>query len=164
MKFEQFQLLTNRMFGELDAAGNPAARFAKVPSALPPLVLAYVGDAFFNLYVRTNLLRFEQGKVRILHSFGARMVSATLQAYALRELERELSEPELAIVRRGRNAKSSVPKSASVADYRYSTGFEALLGYLYLNGDRERLEELAGRSFDIISRKLSNAEGDGDKR
>lgn len=163
MKFDQFNFLSRRTFGNLDEGGTPAARFAVVPADLHPLVLAYIGDAFFNLYVRTRLLEFEQSKVRVLHSFGARMVSATWQAYALREMENELTEAEKAVVRRGRNAKSTVPKSASVADYRYSTGFEALLGHLYLSGEQARLEEIAARIFADISRKLANDDGSGEK-
>ncbi|HMM23136.1 MAG TPA: ribonuclease III domain-containing protein [Selenomonadales bacterium] len=143
----------------MDESGTPTARFAAVPPELHPLVLAYIGDGFFNLFVRTRLLHFEQNKVRVLHSHGSRMVSATLQAYALRALEDELTEEERAVVRRGRNAKSTVPKSASVADYRYSTGFEALLGFLYLKGENTRLTELAEHAFAIISRKLANLDG-----
>ncbi len=159
MKFDQYTRLSRKTFGDLDESGTPTARFAAVPPELHPLVLAYIGDGFFNLFVRTRLLHFEQNKVRVLHSHGSRMVSATLQAYALRALEDELTEEERAVVRRGRNAKSTVPKSASVADYRYSTGFEALLGFLYLKGENTRLTELAEHAFAIISRKLANLDG-----
>jgi ribonuclease III family protein len=166
VKFEQFQFLTRQTFGQTDAQGVPAERFDEVPAQrLPPLVLAYIGDAFFNLFVRTKLLHFEQSKVRVLHSHGARMVSATLQAQALKQLEPDLSESELDIVRRGRNAKSTVPKSASVGDYRSSTGFEALLGYLYLNKSEARLWQLAEQAFVVISREIANpSENDGEKK
>lgn len=165
MKFDQFKLLTAKTLADLDTAGNPAARIADIDAGrLPPLVLAYIGDAVFNLYVRTRLLNFEQNKVRILHNFGARMVSATLQAYALRQLEAGLDEKELDIVRRGRNAKSTVPKSASVSDYRSSTGFEALLGFLQLSGDHARLEALAEEAFVVISRRLAHPGEDGEER
>lgn len=165
MKFDQFEFLAARTFGAADGDGAPAPRFqAAEARQLHPLVLAYVGDAFFNLYVRTRLLAFEQNRVRVLHSHGARMVSATLQARALRALEGALSEDELAVVRRGRNAKSSVPKSASVGDYRASTGFEALLGYLYLSGDEARLTAIADEAFVVISRKLANPDEDGEER
>lgn len=165
MKFEHFELLAAKTFADLGRDGAPLPRFAAADArGLHPLVLAYVGDAFFNLYVRTRLLAFEQNRVRVLHGHGARMVSATLQARALRELEAGLAEDELAVVRRGRNAKSSVPKSASVGDYRASTGFEALLGYLYLSGDDERLAAVAGEAFVIISRKLSNPDKGGEEK
>jgi ribonuclease-3 family protein len=157
VKFKQAQFLTGQTFCTMDPEGNPLPRFQDIPVAkLHPLVLAYVGDAYFNLYVRSQLLFFEQSKVRILHHHGAKMVSATLQAAALRQLEEQLTEAEAEFVRRGRNTKSSVPKSASIADYRYSTGFEGLLGYLYLSGQAERLQQLTQQAFQIISRKLAN--------
>lgn len=166
MKFDQFDFLVRQTFAETDERGVPAERFAEIPAqSLPPLVLAYVGDAFFNLFVRTRLLYFEQNKVRVLHSHGARMVSATLQARALKALESGLTETELEIVRRGRNAKSTVPKSASVGDYRSSTGFEALLGFLYLTKAEARLQQLAEQAFVVISREIANPiENDGEKK
>ncbi|MBP2655072.1 MAG: hypothetical protein H6Q73_2641 [Firmicutes bacterium] len=157
MKFDQFEFLTQQTFGQINSDGSPTMRFADIlPDRLHPLVLAYVGDAVFNLYVRTRLLNFEQNRVRVLHGHGAKMVSATLQAYALRQVEQELTEKERDIIRRGRNAKANVPKSASVSDYRSSTGFEALLGYLFLEGNNVRVNDIAERCFVIISRKLTN--------
>lgn len=154
MRFDHFELLRNRVLEQVEA--DPSAKeFDGPPQRLHPLVLAYIGDAFFALYVRNRLLNYEQGRVRVLHNFSAKMVSATSQANALRLLEPELNDAETDIVRRGRNAKSTVPKSASVADYRYSTGFEALLGYLYLNKNYERLSEIAEKSFAIISREMT---------
>lgn len=165
MKFDQFQFLAEQTFAALNAGGVPEARFAEIPpDRLPPLVLAYIGDAFFNLYVRTKLLYYEQGRVRVLHNHGAKMVSATLQAIALKELEPQLTESESDIVRRGRNAKSTVPKSASVGDYRYSTGFEALLGYLYLSDNGSRLTELADQAFVVISREIANQNRNGGEK
>ncbi|MDR1702607.1 MAG: ribonuclease III [Sporomusaceae bacterium] len=122
---------------------------------MPPLVLAYIGDAYFSLYVRARLLSYEQNKVRILHAFGAKMVSAIMQAKAIRHLEANLTETETLILRRGRNAKSAVPKSASVSEYRYSTAFEAVLGYLYLKNQTDRLEYLASEAFLFIFKLLS---------
>ncbi len=154
MRFDHFELLRNRVLEQVEA--DPSAKeFDGPPQRLHPLVLAYIGDAFFAFYVRNRLLNYEQGRVRVLHNFSAKMVSATSQANALRLLEPELNDAEIDIVRRGRNAKSTVPKSASVADYRYSTGFEALLGYLYLNKNYERLSEIAEKSFAIISREMT---------
>ncbi|MDR3590109.1 MAG: ribonuclease III domain-containing protein [Negativicutes bacterium] len=166
MKFDQFEFLARQTFAVTDQEGVPAERFGEVEARLlPPLVLAYIGDAFFNLFVRTKLLHFEQNKVRVLHNHGARMVSATLQAHALKVIEPGLGEAELDIVRRGRNAKSTVPKSASVGDYRSSTGFEALLGYLYLEGYQARLQQLAEQAFVVISREIANPiEKDGEKK
>lgn len=153
MKFEQFEYLRKRVLEQAQA--NNAKEFDGPPERLHPLVLAYMGDAFFALYVRTRLLAYEQGRVRVIHSFSAKMVSAVHQAAALREMEAELTAQELDIVRRGRNTKSTVPKSASIAEYRSSTGFEALLGFLYLGSNYDRLEEIAGKAFAIISREMT---------
>jgi len=156
VKFDQFEWAMHKTLEQINE-GNPSAKGKEIkPERLPPLVLAYIGDAVFNLYVRNRLLSYEQNKVRILHSYGAKMVSATFQAYALRQMEKDLTEQEMEIIRKGRNAKSSVPKSASVADYRSSTGFEALLGYLFLEGKQERINDIAEQCFIHISRKLKN--------
>lgn len=111
------------------------------PRQLSPLVLAYVGDAVFELYVRTHLVS-QGARVQDLHKAAVHFVQAKAQAEIVHAWEPLLSEEEKTIVRRGRNARSTLPRNASVADYRYSTGFEALLGYLYLSGRRERLLEL----------------------
>lgn len=157
MNYEHFQFLMNNMFAGDAVDGVPPAKYANVnPEQMPALVLAYVGDAFFTLYIRTRLLAYEQNKVRILHNYDAKIVSAAMQAVAYKNLEDKLSEEELAIAKRGRNAKSMVPKSATVSEYRYSTGFEAMLGYLYLKRSYERLSEIAEKAFAIISREMTN--------
>jgi ribonuclease III family protein len=152
MNFSHFQFLLKKA---LPGDGDSAKALPE-PESLPPLVLAYVGDAFFNLYVRTALLHYEQSKVRILHTYGSQMVSAAMQAVAFRALESALTETEANVVRRGRNAKSTPTKNASASDYRYSTGFEALLGYLYLSDRQERLLELTGQAFAVISREITD--------
>ena len=155
VRFEQYRSLILQMFTEWDNSGAPVARREEVdPAQLPPLVLAYIGDAWFALYVRTRLLNHEQNKVRVLHSYGAKMVSAVMQSKAVRVLEEQLTEEEAGVMRRGRNAKSAVPKSASVSEYRYSTGFEALLGYLFLQGRQERLAYFTAEAFNLISREI----------
>lgn len=166
MKFEHYQLLCKDLFAKKDENDNPLAKYNNLDvRALPALVLAYVGDAYFSLFVRTKLLAFEQNKVRVLHDFDAKIVSAVMQSYALHILESELSADEIAVVKRGRNTKSSVPKSASVSEYKYSTGFEALLGFLFLSGASERVFYLAEKSFNIISGKLTNTgENHGGKK
>jgi len=111
------------------------------PRQLSPLVLAYVGDAVFELYVRTHLVS-RGSRVQDLHKAAVHFVQAKAQAEIIHAWEPFLSEEEKAIVRRGRNARSALPRNASVSDYRYSTGFEALLGYLYLSGQNDRLQEL----------------------
>lgn len=117
---------------------------------LNSLALAYMGDAVYELYVRHHLL--QSGKVRPnqLHKEATSYVSAKSQAKFLHKLieMEELSEAEITIVKRGRNAKSgSVPKNTDVQTYRHSTAFEALIGYLYLAGNEKRIEELITTVF-----------------
>ena len=154
MTFEHFKKLVDMMFVP-DGSNGILQRHEEVDvRALHPLVLAYIGDAYFNLFVRGRLLSYEQSKVQVLHSFGAQIVSAVWQARAYDGIEAMLTEEEKAVYRRGRNAKSHAPRSASVAQYHMSTGFEALLGSLYLQENMERLYELAEASFQVISKGM----------
>ena len=154
MKFEHFKKLVDMMFVP-DGSDGILQRHEEVDvRTLHPLVLAYIGDAYFNLFVRGRLLSYEQSKVQVLHSFGAQIVSAVWQARAYEGIEAMLTEEEKAVYRRGRNAKSHAPRSASVAQYHMSTGFEALLGSLYLQENMERLYELAEASFQVISKGM----------
>lgn len=154
MQFDHFKFLVEGLF-IADEAGDIREKYREVrPEALHPLVLAYIGDAYFNLFVRGKLLAYEQNKVQVLHSFGSQIVSAVWQAAAYHGIEDRLTEEEKTVFRRGRNTKSHVPKSATVAEYRASTGFEALLGALYLQGKTDRLCELAEKSFQIISQEM----------
>lgn len=119
---------------------------------LHPLVLAYVGDAIYELYVRTYLLQWET-KVRNLHKMATELVKASTQAAILKGLEADLTEDEKAAARRGRNAKAGhTPKNAAMIDYRHATGFEALLGYLFLTEQDERLLEVLHRSVEVGQR------------
>lgn len=154
MKFTQFQRLVQMMF-EPDGQGGIRERYAEVDvSQMNPLVLAYVGDAYFHLFVRTRLLTYEQAKVQALHQFSAQIVSAVWQHKAYLGIEHLLTEREKGVYRRGRNAKSHAPRSASVAEYHSSTGFESLLGTLYLSGQQERLQELCEASFQIVAQAM----------
>lgn len=123
------------------------------PRQVHPVELAYIGDAVFSLYVRRRLLPVSS-HVQVLHDLAARMVSAVMQAKAMDALEADLTEEESQIARRGRNTKSTVPKSASVREYRQGTAFEALMGYLYLMDQKERLHELMDRSFVLIQQAM----------
>lgn len=123
---------------------------------LNSLALAYMGDAVFETYVRFHLIQNGQVRPNHLHREATKYVSAKAQAMIIHQFiaESVLTESELAVVRRGRNAKSgSVPKNTDVQTYRYSTAFEALIGYLYLAGDEFRLEELISRAFTIVDQK-----------
>ena len=109
---------------------------------LSPLHLAYVGDAVYELLVRTYLLN-KGMSVGELHRATTKYVKAKSQANIIHTLDKGLSEEEKNIVRRGRNSKTNtMPKNAKMIDYKYATGFEALIGYLYLNGREERLSSL----------------------
>ena len=108
-----------------------------------PIVLAYLGDTVYDLYVRTALVKRFGLHVNELNAKAAGIVNARAQALASDRLAALLTAQETEIFRRGRNAKvGSVPKNMSVADYHKATGLEALMGYLILTGQHERLEQL----------------------
>ncbi len=113
-----------------------------------PLVLAYVGDAVFELAVRTHIAGNGPRRIKNLHHEAVAMVNADHQADIIRQMAEQLSSEEHDIVRRGRNTRSHPPKNADVQSYRMSTGFEALLGYLYLKGDHERLNGLLHKALE----------------
>lgn len=150
MKFAQYQLLKAHALAACEAAG------AEYPATkqIHPIVLAYIGDVVFSTYIRLRLLP-SSNHVQVLHELGAKMVSAVYQSKAIQELEPTLSEEELQAFKRGRNAKANVPKSASVQQYRAATGFEALVGYMFLEGKEERLEEFLESSFQIIRKAMA---------
>ena len=157
MNFDHFQKLVDNFFVVNEAGELAPGKYEDIPTErMPALVLAYIGDAYFTLYVRSRLLAYEQNKVRVLHTFDAKIVSAVMQSKAIKALDSELSPEEADIVRRGRNAKSTVPKSASIAEYRWATGFEALIGFLYLQKRQDRLSEIVDKAFAVISREMAN--------
>ena len=109
---------------------------------LSPLQLAYIGDAVYELLVRTYIL--ERGlKVNQLHKEATEFVRAKSQSNIIHAIFHILAEDEKSYVRKGRNAKSyTSPKNVNISDYRYATGLECLFGYLYLNGKDSRIEEI----------------------
>ena len=110
---------------------------------LPALVLAYIGDTVFDLYVRTALIGGVDAPVHALHLSSAKIVCAAGQTAAYHRIESMLTEEEQDAFRRGRNAHSgTVPKNQKVTDYRTATGLETLLGTLYWEGKSERITEL----------------------
>lgn len=109
------------------------------------LALAYAGDAIYEVYVRDHLINSGQTRPNKLHKLATHYVSAKAQAMLIQEMIETdmLNETEMTIYKRGRNAKSyTSAKNTSVTTYRISTGFEALMGYLHLTGQKDRLEEL----------------------
>ena len=116
---------------------------------LSPLTWAYVGDCVYELYIRTDLVNKTKLKPHKLHIETIKYVKAKAQADILKQIEPNLTEQELDIVRRGRNAQNHhLPKNADPADYMYSTAFEGLIGYLYLTKQDERLKEIFGMCKD----------------
>lgn len=110
---------------------------------MPPLVWAYVGDCVYELYIRTQLVNNTKLNAHKLHIEAIKYVKAKAQAKILANIYDELLEEEKNIVRRGRNAENHhLPKNADIADYAHATAFEALIGYLYLTKQDERLKEI----------------------
>lgn len=108
-----------------------------------PLTLAYIGDAVFELVVRTVLVERKNTQAEKLHKAATKIVKAETQALMIEALKEDLTEEEMAVFKRGRNAKAVTrAKNATMSEYRRATGFEALMGYLYLKGDIERMIEL----------------------
>lgn len=115
---------------------------------LNPLVLAYIGDGVHTLYVRTKEMRATSGKADKLHKLVTEQVKASAQAQSLNNIKEILTEEEEGIFLRARNShQHSMAKNASVADYKTATGFEAVIGYLYLTGQNERLEYLLSEAI-----------------
>lgn len=126
--------------------------FKKNPNEYNSLVLAYIGDTLYDLYVRSRNIADNPGmNANRLHRASIQFVSAHGQSEAVKFLEDRLTEQELAAYKRGRNTKSyTVPKNANVREYRRATGFEALLGWLYIGGQQQRLRELLELSYEAV--------------
>lgn len=108
-----------------------------------PLTLAYIGDAIYELVIRTILVEKGNTQVNKLHQRASRLVKASAQSAIIEKLKPHLTDEEMGVFKRGRNAKSfTMAKNASMSDYRRATGFEALMGYLYLTEQWDRMLEL----------------------
>lgn len=125
---------------------------ANNPALLSPLALAYIGDSVYDLYVRTRIIEENpELPAHELHVRAVKYVSAKGQNESVLAIEAALAEEEAAVYKRGRNAKSpSSAKNASIVEYRHATGFEAVLGYLYLKGERGRLKEIMDAAYKQI--------------
>ncbi|MGG4106470.1 Mini-ribonuclease 3 [Paenibacillus lautus] len=124
---------------------------SKPARLIPPIVLAYIGDAIYEVAVRQFLISRVNLRPHHLHRTATGFVSAKAQSRILAYLDPELTEEERDVVRQGRNAKSgSIPKNADVLEYRHATAFETLVGYLYYTGEQDRLRELIGKSIEFI--------------
>lgn len=120
---------------------------------LNALALAYMGDAVLEIAIREHLLRIGRVKPNILHREATHYVSAKAQSKVIHQMidDDYFTEEEMAVLKRGRNAKSgSVPKNTDVQTYNYSTAFEAVLGFLYLTGNAERVHTIIQDAIHII--------------
>lgn len=121
-----------------------------------PLTLAYIGDAIYELVIRTILVEKGNTQVNKLHQRAAKLVKASAQSEMIEKLKPNLTEEEMSVYKRGRNAKSfTMAKNATMSDYRRATGFEALMGYLYLTEQWDRMLEL-------IKMGITKGENDGE--
>ena len=113
-----------------------------------PLVLAYIGDAVYELMIRSKVINHGSMQVNKMHKHSAALVKASAQAQLIKALQEELTEEELAAYKRGRNAKSAtMANHATMIDYRMATGLEALVGWLFLTEQYARLVELVSRGL-----------------
>ncbi len=109
---------------------------------LSPLVWAYVGDCVYELFIRTFLVFDKRRKLHKIHDEAVKYVNSSAQSAIVHAIEPFLNSEEKEIVLKGRNTKSNLPRSSNAVEYRYSTGLEALIGYLYLTGKLDRLNEI----------------------
>ena len=113
--------------------------------------LAYIGDVVYELYIRKHVIYKSHENVNKLHKKTIKYVSAKAQAKIISSIMNELNEEELEIFKRGRNAEANtIPKNTDVLTYKIATGFEALIGYLYLEKKDERIKEIINKSISII--------------
>ena len=116
-----------------------------------PLVLAYIGDAVFEVLVRSKILSFGNTPVNIMNRKTIKFVNAKSQSNMYFKIKDILTEEEKTIFRRGRNAKSNtIPKNANIFDYKHATGLESVIGYLYLSNNMERALEIFNVGFNSI--------------
>ncbi len=127
------------------------------PKTLNSLALAFIGDTIFDLLTRGMILSEGNAPVNVMHKKAKSIVNATSQSKMYSAIENILTEEELAVMKRGRNAKSHTSaKNQSIVDYRRATGIEALFGYLYLNGEYNRIEELYSIGLNSIPKGNNN--------
>lgn len=118
-----------------------------------PLTLAYIGDCVYDLIIKSIVINRGNKQVQKLHKETSSMVQASAQSFMMRAMQEELTEEERAVYKRGRNAKSVSPaKNQSITDYRRATGFEALIGYLYLKKEWKRLIDLVKIGLDSLEK------------
>lgn len=119
-----------------------------------PLTLAYIGDSIYDLIIKSLVVNQGNRQVNKLHKETSMYVQASAQSLMMRTMQEQLTEEEHAVYKRGRNAKSVSPaKNQSITDYRRATGFEALLGYLYLKKEWKRMLDLVKIGLESLKEK-----------
>ena len=119
-----------------------------------PLTLAYIGDSVYDLIIKTMVVSEGNKQVKKLHQETSSMVQASAQSEMMREIQEHLTEEEHAVYKRGRNAKTVSPaKNQTLTDYRRATGFEALMGWLYLKNEWPRMPELIKIGLEHLNKK-----------
>jgi ribonuclease-3 family protein len=143
----------NKLNSEFELIALASKKSSKNTLMYSPAQLAYAGDAVYEMLVRSYIIKNNDINVNKMHRLTVKFVKAKAQAFIVSKLDKELTDEEKTIVKRGRNAKvTSSPKNAELMDYRYATGFEALVGYLYLNDELDRLMELFEKIIEIIEK------------
>ena len=127
--------MLNTILNELNLSKTPTGEYSA-------LTLAYLGDCVYELYVRSYLIKDGNKNVNTLHKAATKYVCCRAQAELYRKIEDKLTDEEKAVFHRGRNTKSHVPKNSEMKDYRDATGVEALVGMLYLKGEKQRICDL----------------------
>ena len=161
MKFKQFQFLKQEAIKKLILLDTEDHSFVSKPAsevlASDAVMLAYIGDAVYSMYIRQRVVEMSISKVQVLHTLVTEFICAKSQSKVLDQIESMLlTEDEQIIARRARNSNVNVPKSSSVREYRNSTAFEAVLGFLYETGQQDRLNELMKEAYSITLRGLSH--------
>ena len=128
---------------------------------LNPQSLAFVGDAVFSLYIRERIVMSDEHKPNEEHKLTTQFVKASGQSHIISDIENEMTEVESKLYKRARNYKTNnIAKNAKVIDYKRATGFEAVLGYLYLTKNLDRLEYLMSMGYNSIKSNLEKTQGD----
>ncbi|SET73145.1 ribonuclease-3 family protein [Natronincola peptidivorans] len=136
----------------IELSNKGIVKTEKEVKMMAPLTLAYMGDAVYEAFIRDYLIHRSNLAVGELHKMAISYVKAKAQAAIVHQLEKQLTEEEWGIVKKGRNQKSpSPPKNADLIDYKYATGFETLLGYLFYTGRVQRLMDIMEKSVEIIN-------------
>lgn len=145
---------TMRTTEVMEAIKNSSACNDPQVKSMSPAALAYIGDVLFEMYVRDYLLHQPQTNIDQLHKKAVTYVKASSQALMIKHLTPYLTDEEQAAVRRGRNGKmGTVPRNADATDYRYATGFEALLGWLYYQNETARLVQVMEKAVQLLEKE-----------